>query len=294
MNKKIKETMFLKELRVEFRSKAYIASILLCNIIVYLCIAYYYNTIFSKASTGYSSDYKLVLGMYNTVLLIEYIIVLCTIPFTSGSSLAKEYESKTLDLLLLSSLSTADIIDIKIKKTLVTYSVMIVSTLPLLSVVFSVGVVNIFNLLLYALVVMSSVVCYTCIGIHISTRIKKKTLTALVLAVIELVTTLGTYVLCGVLYNIIDSICEKITKLYSGAELLFLGNILVTNPVFSIFKLQSYIEGNSSTYRTLMNNYGVLGIVDTLWLPISIGIQLVVAWYFVLLAKRKMKKRHYK
>ena len=73
-----------------------------------------------------------------------------------------------------------------------------------------------------------------------------------------------------------------------------MGNILVTNPVFSIFKLQSYIEGNSSTYRTLMNNYGVLGIVDTLWIPISIGIQLAVAWYFILLAKRKMKKRHYK
>ena len=75
---------------------------------------------------------------------------------------------------------------------------------------------------------------------------------------------------------------------------MFLGNTLVANPVFSVFKLQSDIEGNTSIYRTLMNNYGVLGFVDKLWIPISVTIQLVVAWYFIILAKRKMKKRHYK
>lgn len=294
MNKKIKEIMFLKELKVEFRNKAYLASVIICNIILFLCIAYYYNTIFSKTSTGYSSDYKLVLGMYNTLLLIEYIIVLCTIPFTCGSSLAKEYELKTLDLLLLSNISTSDIINIKIKKTLVTYGVLVVSTLPLLSIVFSVGVVNVFNLLLYVIVVMSSVICYTCIGMFVATKIRKKTLTALILAVVEIVTTLGTYVLCGLVYNIIDGINEKTAKLYTSTNLLFLGNILVANPVFSVFKLQSDIEGNTSIYRTLMNNYGVLGFVDKLWIPISVTIQLAVAWYFIILAKRKMKKRHYK
>ncbi len=294
MNKKIKEMTFLKELRVEFRNKAYLASIIICNIVLFVCVAYYYNMIFSKASTGYSSDYKLVLGMYNTVLLIEYIIVLCTLPFTCGKSLAKEYESKTLDLLLLSKMSTSDIIDIKIKKTFVTYGVLIISTLPLLSIVFSVGVVNIFNLLIYAVVVMSSVICYTCIGMYIATKIRITTLTGLFLAVIELATTLGTYVLCGFVYNMIDSINKNTAKFYTSTNLVFLGNILVVNPVFSIFKLQSDIEGNASMYRTLMNNYGVLGIVDKLWIPISIVIQLAVALYFTLLAKTKMKKRHYK
>ncbi|MBE5935199.1 MAG: hypothetical protein E7262_05345 [Lachnospiraceae bacterium] len=294
MSEKDKKIMLFKELKIEIRRTWYIISFVLCNLIVFGCVAYYFNMIFRSESTGYSADYKAVLGMYNTVLLIEYIIILCVIPFTVGVTLAREYEAKTLDLLLISKFSTKDIIHTKLKMICIVYLMLIVSTLPYLCVVFSVGVINIFNIIVYVLVVMSSVICYSCIGMYISAKVKKVTLSALLLAVVELASTLGSYVLFGAIYNFADGINKSILDVYSYTKLDHMGNLLVTNPVINIFKIQSYIEGNASIYRTLMNNYGVWGIIDALWIPISILFQLIVAWIMYNKTKRLMLKKHHK
>ena len=286
MNEKIKKYMFEKELKTEFRSIRYILSIIFVNIILFVCIAYYYNMVFSKTNAGYSTDYKLILGMYNVLLLIEYIIILCVIPFIATSTIGREYETKTIDLLLLTDMKTSDIINIKFKKLVVTGAVLVISTLPLLSIVFSVSEVNIINLLMFVIVILSSVMCYGSIGMYIATKTKKVTTSALITCVVELVSTLGSYVIIGSLFKMLDSIFKGNIK--------HLGDILLFNPLISIFKIQSYVEGSSSTYRMLMNDLGVFRIIDVLWIPLSVGVQLVVTIVVLSIIKNIMKRRHYK
>ena len=74
MDERIKKVMFNKELKTELRSIRYIGSIIVSNLIIFLCIAYYFGMVLGKLKTGYSNDYRLVLGMYNVILLIHYII----------------------------------------------------------------------------------------------------------------------------------------------------------------------------------------------------------------------------
>ena len=286
MDEKIKKCMFEKELKTEFRSIRYISSIIFVNAILFICIAYYYNLVFSKTNAGYSTDYKLILGMYNVLLLIEYILILCVIPFIATNTIAREYETKTIDLLLLTDMRTADIVNIKITKVLVSCVVLVVSTLPLLAIVFSVSSVNIISVLLFMLVTFSSILCYGCIGMYVATKTKKVTVSALITCVVELASTLGSYMIFGFVYKFLDGIFKGNIK--------HLGDLLITNPLISIFKIQSYVEGSSSTYRVLMNNLGVFRIVDILWVPLSVCVQVLVAIIMVIKIKKIMKRRHYK
>ena len=285
MDERIKRVMFDKELKTELRSASYIGSVIATNLIIFICIAYYFGMVFGKMKTGYSNDYKLVLGLYNVMLLILYIIVLCVVPFIASNTLAKEYESKTIDLLLLSNMSTSDIIGIKIKKLFTVVVIYIVSSMPLLAVGFSVGGVTIVNILLYFVVAISSAMCYCCVGIYISAITKRVTVSALITCVIELISTLGIYMVFGFLYKTVDGVIK--IKIH-------LGDLLIVNPLVSVFKVQSYIEGSGSVYRQLMNNLGVFGIVDMLWIPLSICIQVVVMIIMIRKVKKILYNRHYK
>ena len=77
------------------------------NIIIFICIAYYFGMVFGEMKTGYSNDYKLILGMYNVMLLIHYVIMLSVVPFIASNTLAKEYEHKKLNNFFLFTLRSS-------------------------------------------------------------------------------------------------------------------------------------------------------------------------------------------
>ena len=214
MNENNKKLLFEKEIKTEIRSIRYIFSLIISNGILFICVLYYLNNVLGDSAGGYSSDYKLLLGMYNIMILLHYIMLLFVVPFVASNTLAKEYETNTMDLLLLTNLTTRDIIDIKIKKLLIVNAIYVFSSLPLFAVAFSVGAVSLFSIVSYMVFAMCSSMCYGCVGVYVSAKTQKVTLAALTTCVIELIASLGGYIIFGYVLNFIEDLFNvKINEL---------------------------------------------------------------------------------
>ena len=294
MDKKIEKHLLQKEIKVAFRDKSIIGTMIGCNIIMFLWIVYNFTIIFDTNLSSYATEYKSVVGMYNILLMMGYVIFLMSVPFTTAVVLAKEYEEKTLDILLLTELNTSQIVNAKVKKIILIALIMVVSILPMLSVVFSVGAVSLIDLSLFVLIMLSSIICFSSVGLYLSVKTKKVFITSIVVCLVELIFTVGTYLMCGFIYRLVDGVNVVRDNVYIPTQMKGMGNLLIINPAMSILKLQSYAQGSTSTYRVLMQNYGVLKILDIMWIPCSIVLQLVVAFLFVRLAKKEMRQRHLK
>lgn len=298
MKKSNEKYMLKKDLKLEIRSVRVLVFIVILNVILAVSTAVAFYSIFSKDVVGYAVGYKSVLHMYNTSILVEYIVVLCIVPIIAGTSIAKEYETGTMELLLLTNIRTKDIVMSKINKVFYIHLFFVISTLPMLSVVFSVGTVSIFDILKYVLVISSSILFFGSIGLYFSTKKMKRNIAVLYTYIVEIVCTLGNYVVVAIIYNLVDKISNS--AFYSGAknavyhttQIKILGDLLVTNPIFSIFRLQRDVEGATSSFSTILGDVGVSGIVVSLWIPISILLQVGAAIVIISKTKKIMKKRH--
>ena len=119
-------------------------------------------------------------------------------------------------------------------------------------------------------------------------------------AIIEAVLVVGINFILKIIYNICDKVINK--NFYQGVkgarynEVQFenLGNMLLVNPLYDIYKLQSEIVGHTSSFDKTMNNYGVNPSVEKIWLFISICLKVIVGFIFVKITKKILYNRHNK
>ena len=110
----------------------------------------------------------------------------------------------------------------------------------------------------------------------------------------------GTTFIFNIIYNIFDKVKNRaFYNGVSGAEyekiqFEFLGNLLVGNPIFNLYKLQSDIVGKTSKFDITMNNFGINLVVNKIWIFISISLQLFVVFWLIRKIKKIMFVRHSK
>ncbi|HIT90261.1 MAG TPA: ABC transporter permease, partial [Candidatus Merdenecus merdavium] len=98
---------------------------------------------FSK-EWGYTSFSKMAL-MYQNMAVTEMLLLLVIIPSITGASIAGEREKRTLDLLLTSKLTSWQIISGKLQTCVALMMLLVITSLPLLSLSIIFGGIGIWN-----------------------------------------------------------------------------------------------------------------------------------------------------
>lgn len=298
MDNKMRLKLMLRDIIEELRGiKAFI--IVFCvNIMLLVSVTSMFYSIVNSNQNGYATNYKAVLYMYNNLIFMEFIIVVAIIPLIAGISYSKEYKDGTLDLLLLSKVKTTDFLLSKIMRCLI-FDILLVSiSLPMLCVVFSVGGVSLWDIIKFFIVIAITTLFFACIGIYFSIRFKEGNRAIICTYAVEGILIFGTTFVFNIIYNIFDKVKNRaFYNGVSGAEyekiqFKFLGNFLVGNPIFNLYKLQSDIVGKTSKFDITMNNFGINLVVNKIWIFVSISLQLFVVFWLIRKIKKIMFVRH--
>ena len=300
MNKKMKLEHVFKDIIEELRSFKVVAIIFITNVLLLVSVASIFYSVINSNKNGYATNYKAVLYMYNNLIFMEFVIILVIIPLIAGFTYAREYENGTLELLLLTKVKTSDILVSKIIKCLLFSIFLVITSLPMFCVVFSVGGVTLWDIIKFFIVVVSTSLLFGSIGMYFSTKYKNASKAILYTYITEAILSFGTTLLFNIIYNICDKIKNR--AFYSGTtgaeydkiQFSFLGNLLLSNPLFNLYKLQSDIVGNTSKFDTTMNNFGINAVIDKMWIFISVSIQIVVIIFVINKTKKILFNRHHK
>ena len=140
--------VYKRECMVSARSFKLALVLLVFNgILALVALLNMYQSIAQVKVSG-SVTYENFLQLYTFVAALEFMMLMFIMPALTSASISGERERQTLDLMLTTCMTPADIVLGKLEAALGTMSLMVVSSLPILAMVFVYGGVAASDLIL--------------------------------------------------------------------------------------------------------------------------------------------------
>lgn len=285
MDMKLNNPVLSSELKVKMRSfKTILGIILYVGILIFIASLYYsiatQNNYYGARAVN--ANQEIGTTLYILVALFQFALIMVIAPAQTSGAISGERERQTLDLLLCTKMSAFEIIIGKLISSLAFILLLIISSLPLFSLVFLFGGItpgDIANLFLFYIIIAMVV---GSISIFYSTIFKR----TMVATVVTYVTIFAWYVLTLIIAAYLMS------KHYMNPSVSqqYIPKILYFNPLFGLGDIISRQLGGSaqSTFRGLfgfrMNALGQLGsinvnpwVINTILMCIITAIMLVIS-----------------
>lgn len=240
--------IYHKEMMMRTRGIKTTALIIFYNTILAIVgLVYFYIAFENKKKFGLPVSYSTMLQIYSFMTAIEFILVLFIVPGLTAGAIAGEREKQTLDILLSTNLKPFHII---VGKLFTSISIMIVlafSSLPIISIVFSIGGISFYNLLEYMVLIVVTAFYIGAIGIFISTIIKRTTASTVITYAFLLFLLVGSFLFIRVVVLVKENNIASMVDV--SKETITLGNYLLAllvNPLYSFLALIDQQAGTTS------------------------------------------------
>lgn len=267
-----------KEIKLKVRSVRFAVTIFLFDLMLGIIAITGFEVMFNMHLNPYV-DYSGAAKVFYILISMEIVAVMFLIPAFTAGSIAGEREKQTLDILLTTVLTPEKIVMGKLLSSVSMVLLLVVSSLPIISIVFTIGGVNMNDLIqfMFAILVISFFV--GSMGMLASTGLKK-TVPAMVCSMIEvMIVCVGTVIVVGVTYII--------AKLYYYNCMGAVGKmpnvsgvcmILLVNPVFTVVQMTiKQCESVSAISKLAeMLNGSMPVVIDNNWFKISMVSQIVI------------------
>ncbi|MBQ8247906.1 MAG: ABC transporter permease [Lachnospiraceae bacterium] len=307
----IKNAVLRKDMMLDMKKPKIMVIMLLFNIL--LCLVAFPFVASTILMTGSESalSYRTLITMYMVLVWLETVAICFLTPALTAGCVSIEKERQTMDVLLTTRMSTWQIIKGKYLSSIMLVIMLIISGLPIMSLVFIYGGINIGQMFLMTLVLITTTMYLASFGVFFSALVKN-----------TIVSVILTYMAIGFLFSMtftgafgaqaaILGFNETLEWEYNidlnlhGDYFLFL---LWWNPLVTVFDSTAQIFGygfdSSSTFNGMQDLAGDLFVSMTdkniflnLWTIISMAVQLgtsylLLRWsaYLIKPVKRKPKK----
>ena len=230
------------------------------------------------------------------VASLEFLMLSLIMPAMTAGSISGERERQTLDLMLTTCMTPADIVLGKLEAALGTMFLMVVSSLPILAMVFVYGGVTASDLLLLVCCFFAAAVFMGSIGLCCSALFRRTTAATVAAYAVTAVLTAGTY---GINFLVTYINRMRIGEYLASAEsggvssgsggLLY---VLLVNPIATFAQVIGRLTaGNQSWMQagTWFGNQADNSLISH-WMGVSMVLQMALAIGFVLWAVRSVEK----
>jgi ABC-type transport system involved in multi-copper enzyme maturation permease subunit len=236
-------------------------------------------------------QYTSFIDLYLFVAVLEFIMVIFIMPALTAGSISGEKERRTLEVMMTTKLTPAQVVFGKLQAALSTMLLLVVSSLPILALVFVYGGVTFRDLLLLFISYMTAAFFAGGLGICCSAVFGKSTVATVVSYVLLGVLALGTYGVnwLAVYMGGADAMAVS-TGAAAGASSGRLVYLLLLNPTTSFIILMMRMAGQDpgmSWSGRLFGNHGMQNM-DMLWIGGSILIQIVIALILIWIAVKSL------
>lgn len=244
-------------------------------------------------------QYSSFLDLYLFVAVLEFVMLIFIMPALTAGGISGERERQTLELMLTTRMTPAEIVLGKMMASLSTMSLMIISSFPILAMVFVYGGVTLNDILVLLLCYVAAALFVGSLGICCSAVFRKSTLSTVVSYGLMAMVVIGTY---GVnQFAIYMSQMHADVYLASAGQSAGSGNsggflyLLLMNPTTTFIATMMRLAGTGmdrSDYA-VTNWFGEreINMVLSNWVECSIMIQLLLAMVFVWIAVKAISPR---
>lgn len=283
--------VYAKEAKLRVRNIKFALTILFYNLILIGIAVFGFSIAFNTSLQG-GIEYSNAIALYVSLIVIEAGMVIFLVPAFTAGSIAGEREKQTLEILLTTTLRPRQIVWGKLLSSISMVLLLIVSTLPTISIVFTVGGVDILDLMEFVVVVFVFTLLLGSIGIWASVMMKR-TIQATVFAYG------GIIMLCGVTAAMVGVVwtLKNIYYLQTSAQghpvsldvspvLL----VLLVNPICTLVEaLVKQFAGQSVMMEVMSHSGNGLPVfVRENWVLVSLAAQVVLAYFIMRLAARQL------
>ena len=294
--------VYRKELRVSVRSFKFAMMITAYNLLLSIVALFIFFVCFD-ARFHTTIDYSNILTVYMSVACIEFGLIFFIVPILTSSSIAGERERQTLEILLTTTLKPMQIIIGKLESSISMVLLLMVSSIPVVSIVFSIGGIGVSAVLGLLVLIIVSTILVGSIGIWCSAVLKKTIPSAVStfgMLFIIIIGPMAILLMLSYSLNMYYITYNKPTPDMGNA-----GLILLINPVFSAISLFSKQFGNTSFLKMILSsefNCTVSSVITDNWFICSIIVQLLFSAFVLFLAskyldplrKRRMRRKEKK
>ena len=227
-------------------------------------------------------NYSSLLRMYMLVASFEAAFLLFIVPALTAGSISGERERQTLDLLLCTRLRPIDIIIGKLLSCLSTVFVLIISSLPVLSLVYIYGGIGLKDLAALFVCMVVTTLFVGSISIFFSALMKKTTM-ATVLSYLSVVfLAVGTYLILVLVFNFYSLAAPESLHPEKG---LYPWNLLfLLNPAMTFYSLFSQQIGGfeDMNFMAWFNSFVITDhLEEAWWVWCSCLVQLILSALFI-------------
>ncbi len=288
--------IYRREMMTSARSFRLALVLLMFNgILALVAILNLYSTLDQVRMTA-EIQYANFLNLYMFVAVLEFVMVIFLMPALTAGSISGERERRTLELMLTTKMTPADIVFGKLTASLSTMVLLIVSSFPVMAMVFVYGGVTMKDMLLLMVCYAVSALFAGSIGISCSAFFRKTTVATVVSYGVLALTVLGTY--------LINQLVLYFSQIRSGAYLVSVGTepvvtsggflyLLLVNPTATFAMMMTRLAGmeyGDPAIMQLFGNHNLELISHSAWVGASICIQLAASGSFLWLAVRSLSR----
>lgn len=242
-------------------------------------------------------QYSSFLDLYVFVAVLEFVMLIFIMPAITAGSISGERERQTLELMLTTQMTPVDIVMGKMMASLSTMMIMIVSSFPILAMVFVYGGVTMHDMGMLLLCYVAAALFIGSLGTCCSAVFQKSTLSTVVSYGLLGLVVLGTYgvnqfaVYASGMHagSLLASVGQEVTSGSSGGFLY----LLLMNPATTFLTTMTRLAGigterTETILTTWFGNYNKSPVMNN-WVEISIVIQLALAAILIWIAIRALR-----
>lgn len=286
--------VYKKELKTGVRTIKMSLIILAYNAtLAFIGLLAFYICFVNRSRINYSD----ILTIYAFIACLEFGLVLFVVPALTSSAISGERERQTLEILLTTTLKPTQIITGKLCASISQMILLILSSLPVLSLVFTVGGIRIQDLMMLMLVCIVTAIFVGSIGVFYST-VFKRTVPATVLTygtliILILVTVVGLYIAQVLLINFYDQQYYAVNTVtganYNPPRVGYATLVLLWNPAVTIFTMLAEQFGGNNVLKDLLSEFGMKNdFILSCWFQLSILVQMFTSGMLLLISTDRL------
>lgn len=285
--------VYKKELKISTRTIKLALTILAYNGLLALIGLIAFYAIFQNARYG-GIDYEDILTLYMILAGMEFGMILFVIPAYTSSAISGERERQTLEILLTTSMKPIQIIWGKLLSSISTVLLLVFSSLPVLSLVFTIGGVSLGDLAKYVIMIIVTAVVAGSIGLFFSVIFKRTTVSTVFTYGGLLMVGAGTIAFLLILYLLLQQYYDiqynmgNLTQ-YRQPDLGFGMCLLYINPGVTIVALLVDQFAGIGEFHEVIEEFGTIPqFFTTNWFWISLVVQTAASAGILWLAARAL------
>ena len=284
--------VYKREIMVSARSFKLALMLLVFNgILALVALLNMYSNLAQVRMTA-EVQYSSFLDLYLFVAVLEFMMLIFIMPAITSGSISGERERQTLELMLTTKMKPSEIVLGKLASALSTVFLMIVSSFPIVSLVFVYGGVTLKDVGLLMICYLASALFVGSLGISCSAIFGCSTLATAVSYGITALSVVGTYGINEFVYYLsgmnMDSYLVSMGRSVGSASSGNFLYLMLINPLSTFLLTIARLTGREQQAVNVTDWFGDHGwnLVTANWTVISVVLQFVCAGLLILVAIR--------